>query len=132
MNAAELLAAKKLRDATLEIEIEGGDPLPLKVRALKRKDYRDLMDAHPSDNEDEDWNPDTFPPALIAAAAVEPEFTLEEATQLWDEWEIAEAARVFLVCFNLNENPAGVSFMLPGFGKTDDSGLNSTIASPLE
>lgn len=32
------------------------------------------------------WDPDTFGPALLAACAVDPELTDEEALQVWQEW----------------------------------------------
>lgn len=130
MNAAELLAAKQLREHTLNILV-GGEPVPLTFRALPRKQYRALLEEHPGD-ENTDWNPDTFCPALIAACSVEPVFKPEQALQLWEEWEDVEAARVFLACFNLNENPAGLGFTWPGFATTDDSGQNSNTADPKE
>jgi len=130
LNAAELLAAKRLRETTLNIEVEGGS-VPFVLRAIPRKEYRQMMDDHPG-GDGQDWNPDTFPPVLIAASAVDPEFSLDEATVLWDTWEDADATRIFLTCFNLNENPAGLSFTLPGFGKVKDSGQNSTTAPPSE
>lgn len=128
MDAEALLAAKQLRETTLNVTV-GGEPVELTFRALPRKEYRLLLEAHPGAEDDADWNPDTFPPALIAASLVEPEFTVEQATRLWEEWEDAEAVRLFLACFNLNENPAGWHFMSPGFEKTPDSGQNSPTAS---
>lgn len=129
MNAAELLAAKQLRTVALPVQVGEGDPVDLQLRALPRKQYRTLCEAHPS--ETADWNPDTFPPALIAASIVEPVFTVEQATELWEGWEDADAARVFLACFHLNENPAGLSFIWPGSATTSGSGRNSTTA-PLK
>lgn len=126
MDAAGLLAAKSLRETTLTVDVEGG--VELTLRALPRKEYRVLLDEHPPVEDGKDWNGETFPPALIAACVVEPVFTLQQATQLWDEWEAGDAARVFLTCFNLNEQSAGVGFTLPGSAKTGGSGQNSTTA----
>lgn len=130
MNAAELLAAKQLRETTIHIEV-GGGPVELRFQALPRKQYRQLLEEH-SGGENQDWNPDTLPPALIAACSVDPKFTEVQAEQLWEEWEWAEARKVFLACFNLNENPAGLGFMWPGFVQTGDSGQNSTTPLPEE
>ena len=108
-----------------------GDSVPILLRALPRKTYRTLIEAHPGD-EGEDWNPDTFPPALIAASAVEPEFTVEQATRIWEEWETEEASRLFLTCFYLNEDSKRLGFTLLGSAKTGGSEPNSTTASPSE
>jgi hypothetical protein len=134
MDAAGLLAAKTLRTATLPVDT-GEQLVELTLTALPRKQYRELIEAHPpgeSDSKEADWNGDTFPPALIQACISDPPFTLEEATEFWDTWEASEVGRVFLACWNLNENPAGLSFILPGSARTAGSGLNSDTASPSE
>ena len=43
------------------------------------------------------WDPDTFPPALVAAALVEPELSDEEVAQLYasDQWNPAEVQQLF-------------------------------------
>lgn len=129
MDASELLAAKKLAESTLTLNLGGGASSEVLLRALPRKQYRALLDSHPGVEGDDDWNPDTFPPALIAASAVEPEFTVPQATQLWEEWEAAESGKLFLACFRLNEKSQLVGFTLPGSAPTGDSGQNSTTAS---
>lgn len=103
------------------------------MRALPRKPYRALIDAHPPLGDQKgDWNPDTFPPALIAACAVEPEFTVEQATEAWETWETDEASRLFLTAFYLNEQAERLNFMLLGSAKTSGSEQNSTTAPPSE
>ena len=42
-----------------------------------------------------EFNPETFPPALIAACCLHPELTLEQATEIWEQWGDGEAATVF-------------------------------------
>lgn len=122
MDAGELLAKKKLREVTLTVQVEG-DSADLQLRALPRKEYRLLLEAHPgADGKSFDY--DTFPPALIAASVVEPEFTLEQATELWEEWEDGDASRLFLACFDLNEVGLGVGFTTPGSDSTVGSGKN--------
>lgn len=49
-----------------------------------------------------EFNIDTFPPALLAATATDPELTLEEATEIFDTWGSGDAEVLFstalLVC----------------------------------
>lgn len=124
--AADLLAGKKLRTATITVDTGGGSA-ELHLQALPRRKYRELLDEHPSEDPEKDWA-DTFPPALIAATITDPPFTLGEAQELWDEWEVSESARLFLVCHHLNERPELVGFITPGSAMTGGSGRNSTTA----
>ncbi len=133
MDAAGLLAAKRLPEASVTIDLGGdGGSTDVLVRALPRRQYRELVDAHPprEGSDDKDWNADTYPPALIAASCVDPSFTLEQAVQAWDEWDTATVGRLFLTAFQLNEFGSKVGFTLPGSAKTGGSGPNSTTASP--
>ena len=41
------------------------------------------------------FNPDTFPPVLIARCCIHPELTLEQATEIWENWGDGEAAVIF-------------------------------------
>lgn len=134
MDAAGLLAAKKLREATVTVHTSEG-PCPVTMRAMPRPDYRALVGEHPPGPDDKpgaDWNEDTFPPALIAAAAIDPVFTVEQAGHVWAEWEAGEAGRLFFLAWQLNESTAGVGFISPGFVPTGDSGQNSDTVPPTE
>lgn len=139
MGAAELLARKKLRETTVTIPVDGS-PAAFRLRALPRVEYRDLLDDHPppEDGPKADWHPDTFPPALISACVVSVEFdgeksdglTVEEATEIWmgDDWSTEEAGTLFLTCWHLNEQSAGLGFTSPGFAMTGGSGRKSATA----
>ena len=132
MDAAELLAAKQLREETVVVNMGGdGSTADIRIRALPRKQYRELLEDNPpaEDDTEAEWNPDTFPPALIAASCIDPVFTLEQAQQLWDEWEAAEAAPLFLACWSVNERRGRLGFTWPGSAQTSGSGQNSTTAS---
>lgn len=52
-----------------------------------------------------DHNPDTFNPALIAACAVEPELTVEEADALADDLSPVEYNLILSTCLKLNREP---------------------------
>lgn len=127
---AALLEAKKLREVTVPVSVDGdGTTVDFKLRALPRSEYRAMLDDHPPVDSGAEWNPDTFCPALIAACCVDPVMTGEQATQIWNEWEAGEVGRLFLACWQLNEQTAGVGFTLPGSAKTSGSGQRSSTAT---
>lgn len=127
---AALLEAKKLRSVTVPVSVDGdGTTVDFTVQALPRSEYRTLLDDHPPVKDGADWNADTFPPALVAACCVDPVMTLEQAQQMWEEWEAGEVSRLFLSCWQLNEQAAGVGFTLPGSARTSGSGPKSNTAT---
>lgn len=77
-------------------------------RAVGQSRYDELLAAHPPTPAHQaqqrrhvpeapplEWNPDTFPPALVAACLVEPALTEEQVADLWasEDWNQAEARR---------------------------------------
>ena len=75
---------------------------------IGRKNFDDLVHAHqPTEQQKKqiadlgggilEYNTETFPPALIAAAASDPEITLEEAQEIFDEWGQGDAEVLFSV-----------------------------------
>lgn len=137
MDGASLLASKReagLREATVPLDV-AGELVEVTIRALPRRAYRELLDAHPptaEDGADADWNGETFPPALIAASCLHPELGLEEATELWDEWEPSEAGRLFQACYWNNEDASRLKGLLLSYSLMRGFEQNSTIASPKE
>jgi hypothetical protein len=141
MDAAGLLALKKLREVSVPFEMGDGAHAVFHIRALSRTRYRELLDDHPPrpDTADRDWNEDTFPPSLLAESVTKIVYekgdesdeiaglTLEEATEMWSEWE-AGLTQVANACWNINEQAVGVGFTWPGFEKILASGLKSVIA----
>jgi len=86
-------------------------------RGIGRARYDALQERHPPTAEQQlktkqqlgtddklAWNPDTFPPALIAACLVEPKLTEEEVQRLWisDEWNQAELATLITTALEVN------------------------------
>lgn len=59
-----------------------------KVRALARREWSDLLAAHPPTKEQKksgervDFNPETFPQALLSACLVHPKMTVEQVEEL--------------------------------------------------
>lgn len=77
-------------------------------KSVGRKRFDDLVREHEPDEETRklggQWNPETFAPALLSEACVEPAMTLEEAKQLWDsdEWNQAELLELFQAAIEVN------------------------------
>ena len=101
-------------------------------RALSRLEFEKLREAHPSDDKTEQFDSETFGPALIAACSVEPVLTDGDAQELWDTWGNAEAIQLFAAAWAVNTEIRGVPFGGPGTGKTTGSGSPSTTAPPEE
>ena len=75
---------------------------------IGRKNFDDLVHAHQPTEEQRkqiadlgggilEYNTETFPPALISAAASDPEITVEEAQEIFDEWGQGDAETLFSV-----------------------------------
>lgn len=99
------LFAKPRRKTAFLMQVAGPDGSPRQVRiryqALPPKDFDDLVAAHPPSPKDErkgaQWNPDTFPPALISAVSLSPKLTFEQATSLLlnENWAAGEVNALF-------------------------------------
>jgi hypothetical protein len=76
--------------------------LRLKYRAMIATQYDELQAGHPPNAKErangQTYHQDTFAPALIAAVAVTPTMTLEQATELYSspEWAGGEIATLFV------------------------------------
>lgn len=110
------------------------DAVAFTFQELGRARYERLLREHPPrpiDIEaDADWNTDTFPAALIAAACVDPAMTGEEAQRLWDELPFGEARALFVAAIGVQAKVGAVPLPSPGTGETADTGTNSTTAPP--
>lgn len=78
-----------------------------RFRALSRKDFSDLKAQHPPRDENEDWNPETFGPALVAACAIAPVMSVPEVEALYDR--INEHGRAVLWSGAWRANQAAIS-----------------------
>jgi hypothetical protein len=91
--AALARAQQAVEDATLVL---------LRFRGLPRPAYRALVKANPPTEEQaedgQDWDEDTFAPALISAASMDG-MTVENATELMNTWASQEANNLFLAAF---------------------------------
>jgi hypothetical protein len=95
--------------------------VPFRFRAMPRKAYRELIEAHPDPAGEKRWNDETFPPALIAACAVDPEMTLEQATTVYEKWDENQASTLFATAYIVNEGETKVPLAATSPGAPADS-----------
>lgn len=78
-------------------------------KGIGRRPYTDMLRAHPPTDEQQriaadndqrmQWNPDTFPPALLAAACVNPTGTdIAWWARKYDEWGTGQISRLWNTC----------------------------------
>ena len=65
-----------------------------------------IADARTEGNTDLQYNPDTFPQALISASCVSPAMGLEEVQELWDDegWTTTELLTLFTAAQEANQD----------------------------
>lgn len=102
--AAELAA----RITDLEVQIDASR-VPVRFRGMGRNLYKELERKHPDPDNDGVWNTETFPPALIAACAVDPKMTPEQVNELLTLVTEGEYQRLFqgayMACNDANDVP---------------------------
>lgn len=77
------------------IKVDIGDGDVIEITPLARPAFARLLDAHPAPADSDGLWAETFPPALIAACTG---FTVEEATEWWDETTSDSALILFEEC----------------------------------
>jgi hypothetical protein len=69
--------------------------------------FRELVDRAPlsARNGELPYNTETLPPALLHLSLVEPEFSADEAQELWDsdDWSDAELGAILNACWAVNK-----------------------------
>ena len=68
-----------------------------------------------------EYNQDTFPPALMAATAVDPEMTLEEAEETYHNWSSGDAEILFTTAILVCKERASLPLSLIGTDPTLNS-----------
>lgn len=115
----ELLAeAEEAEEAAADLIV------PFVFRSMGREAFEDLVSAHKPTrkqkddyrqeliargvpaNEELPYDPDTFPPALIAACLASPKLTEDEAKELWDDpaWSQAELSLLLQAAQAVNQS----------------------------
>jgi hypothetical protein len=93
-------AQERLAKAIAEAD---ADSVLLVFEGLPRDAFHALLDEHqPGDGDKgKDYNPKTFPPALIAATCVDPGFdSAEQVAELIEAWNVTEREALFSVAMS--------------------------------
>ena len=105
--------------------------------AMTHKGWQDLLTKHPPTKQqkaeyDVDHNPDTFPVAAVAAAAVEPTLTPEQAERIRDTFAFGEFEKLYRAVLEANAEVQGVpkSALAAVIGDLRLNGASSTTAAP--
>lgn len=79
--------------------------LEVELTSIGAQAWADLLRLHPPGKEHRGHahNPDTFPPAAVAACSVTPKLTEEQAAQMFEKIESAEWAKLWVAAIRLNE-----------------------------
>lgn len=78
------------------------------------------------------FDPDGIAPQLIEAALVDPELSLEEATELWDELSDGEAAQIYDAAWEVCMEAATIPLSATGIGGIGDSDASSIMQQVME
>ncbi len=99
---------------------------------LGRKRFEDLWKTCPPTDEQREegyeWDPDAFGPLIIATACIQPELTLEEATDMYDNWSTAEAEILLMTAINVNMGMSVIPLSGTATGGQVSSDLSSITA----
>lgn len=85
---------------------------PFTFRYIGDRAYSDLMAAHPADNDNEAFNSETFPRALVAASCVEPAMTEDDVTELFEVINEGEIKKLFDAAWEVHNAADVIPFSL--------------------
>ena len=119
----------RTKEVVLKVPDEGGSVIEYVVtlRAIGSKTYDVLVGMHPPTTEQKKdgstYNPDSFGPALIAACALSPHMTPNEAKDLWEseEWSRGEVMELFVAAVEVCSRGLDVPFTETGSDTTPSS-----------
>lgn len=113
--------ALRIAERIQDLEREAAESeVTFTFEGLGRGQMAKLTAAHPPRTDDEGdvfgaeklpWNPETFPPALLAASCVEPAElagNVEEWTEIHTEWNTGQVANLWGCCLQAN-NGVGIT-----------------------
>jgi hypothetical protein len=90
----------------------------IKVRGIGRNQFRRLMAEHKSDGDP--FDPDTFPPALVAACSLDPVMTVTDAVDLGDVLTFGQWDELFGAAWEACREVDGVPFSVLASAATRD------------
>lgn len=85
--------------------------VPFRVRGLSAHERQQWLDAHPArDGKQELFNPETGAAPLIAACAVNPVMSVEQATVLYEQLGTGQFDQLFAACWEATSSDGAVPF----------------------
>lgn len=125
--------APGLRAQLDELEAEAEEAaVEFVFQEMPRKAYRTLKASYPDPAGKMQFDPETFPPALLAVCCTKPAMTAEQALAVWDEWGPSITDLLGGAAILVNEGPTRVPFGARSSAGTTDSAPSSTTAPPTE
>lgn len=102
---AEQLAAVNKQIKTASVDF--------RFRYIGDKAYSDLLAEHPSDNDNEAFNSETFPRALIAACCIDPVMSVDQVGELFETLSQGDIKELFDAAWDCcNARAGAVPFSL--------------------
>lgn len=112
---------------------QSGDTLEVfTFKSIGRFSYDELVAEHPPSKDQKkdgsDFNPDTFPPALVSASCVEPEISIEDAVKIFasPEWNGAELRKLFFAALDANTETGEIPL-----SRTESEGTLSLLLNSI-
>jgi len=114
---------------SMEIEVEEAT-VRFTVEAVPAVRWSEMVGEYPPTEEqiDDNWpyDPEKMGPVLLAESIVEidglPEdVSIEQATEIWEEWSDAERSTLFLAAVAVNREVRNVPFTKPEYKRTEPS-----------
>jgi hypothetical protein len=137
---AEELSSKipELESALADAEAAADEAaVTFTCKALPRRQWDELVAACPPSSEDLArqylaWDYDKFAPRLIGASLVEPESSVDEVVEMWEqgEWSDAIWTRLWNLAFGVNQEVSTRPTYGIGSAKTQASDPESTTQLP--
>jgi len=119
----------------VEDEIAASE-FPFTFQAVGRHQYLRMIVQHKARKQDRDmqldFNADTFPQALIAASAVEPEISLEQAEKLVQTLSDSQFGRLWQAAIAVNIGDDSAPKSVRRSSTAAPNGTSSTSAAPEE
>lgn len=151
IDQAKRKRGKSLADGTARLEVQldelyeraAAESVTFTFQDIGRKAFDELVMAHPATKDQKErvaelgggileYNIDTFPPALLAATAIDPEMTVEDAQQIFDVWGSGDAEILFTQALLVCKERTSVPLSRNGTGPTVDSDLRSNTVPSEE
>jgi hypothetical protein len=119
--APEAPAIQKEIDELLDKLEQSEAKVEFKFRDPGRQKFDALVDACPPTEEDKklakeqntgapSWHPQTFVPGLISLCAVDPELSIEEATEIYNDWGRGDVEALFNSALQVCLEQASIPF----------------------